>query len=206
MTASERDSGGANRRTRKLTTEQVRAIAERIAAGERHVDVATRFGVSVETVRAIKSGKRRADAIDEDLRERMQAALPTSVLDSAAVQSIIAALESGRSGREIAQRFGISASMVSAIKHGRTWSTVDPGVSARLAEKPQLGKALSAAQVAQVMRQLIDGRSSRQVAAAFGVSASTVLAIARGATWTHVAPAAASESDRAAGGPDGGSA
>ena len=198
MTASERDSGGANRRTRKLTTEQVRAIAERIAAGERHVDVATRFGVSVETVRAIKSGKRRADAIDEDLRERMQAASPTSALDSAAVRRIIAALESGRSGREIAEQFGISASMVSAIKHGRTWSTVDPGVSARLAEKPQRGKALSAAQVAQIKRQLIDGRSSRQVAAAFGVSASTVLAIARGTTWARIAPASANEADSAA--------
>jgi hypothetical protein len=36
--------------------------------------VAERFGVSVETVGAIKSGKRRARAIDDDLRARMTAA------------------------------------------------------------------------------------------------------------------------------------
>ena len=43
-------------RGKRLDAEQARAIAERIAAGERHTAIAERFGVSVETVGAIKSG------------------------------------------------------------------------------------------------------------------------------------------------------
>ena len=54
-------SSRLEQRGKKLALDQVRAIAECIAAGERHAAVAKRFGVSVETVGAIKSGKRWAD-------------------------------------------------------------------------------------------------------------------------------------------------
>jgi DNA-binding NarL/FixJ family response regulator len=185
------DSPSARSATRgsNLTPEQVRAIAECIAAGERHTDIAARFGVSAQTVGAIKSGKRGSAAIDEALRARMAAATPLApVLDEAAVRTIIAALESGRSGREIAGEFGISPSMVSAIKHGRTWSAVDPGLASRLAAKPRAGKALVAEQVAAIKQRLAAGRSSRKVAEEFGVSASTIQAISQGRTWADIEP------------------
>jgi DNA-binding CsgD family transcriptional regulator len=175
-------------KSRRLTAEQIRAIGECIAAGERHTEVARRLGVSAETVRAIKSGKRGSSAIDEELRARMKAAPGAGVLDAAAARQVMAALEAGRSGRSIAEEFGISPSMVSAIKHGRAWAELDPQLPERLAAKVQPGKALRAAQVAEIKQRLAAGQSSRKVAAQFGVSASTVLAIARGKTWTHVAP------------------
>ncbi len=78
--------------------------------------------------------------------------------------------------------------MVSAIKHGRAWSELDPGLPARLAAEPRQGKALTAEQVARIKRRLLDGGSSRKVAAEFGVSASTVRAIAQGKTWAEVSP------------------
>jgi len=78
--------------------------------------------------------------------------------------------------------------MVSAIKHGRAWSELDPGLPARLAAEPRQGKALTADRVAQIKRRLLDGGSSRKVAAEFGVSASTVRAIAQGKTWAEVLP------------------
>lgn len=176
--------GSARPGGKRLDAEQVRAIAECIAAGERHTALAARFGVSVETIGAIKSGKRWAEAIDDDLRARMQAAIPApAALDADAARRVMSALEEGRSGRQIAEEFGISASMVSAIKHGRAWADLDPELPARLADKPRQGKALTAPQVDQIKQRLAAGESSRAVAAAFGVSPSTVRAIASGKTW-----------------------
>ena len=175
-------------RGKNLEPDQVRAIAECIAAGERHGAIAERFGVSVETVGAIKSGKRWAGVIAEDLRARMASAPTGTVLDAAGARQVMAALEAGRSGRSIAGEFGISPSMVSAIKRGQAWAALDPELPVRLARKPQRGKVLSAAQVAEIKQRLSAGQSSRKVAAEFGVSASTVLAISQGRTWAGVAP------------------
>lgn len=172
----------------RLVEEQVRAIAECIAAGERHLSVAERFGVSVETVGAIKSGKRWAGSLDEDLRARMQVGAPPAVLDASSARRIMSALEEGRSGRSIADEFGISQSMVSAIKLGQAWASLDPGLPARLAQRPRRGKTLSEPEVAAIKYHLLSGASSRKVAAEFGVSSSTVLAISQGKTWAGVAP------------------
>jgi DNA invertase Pin-like site-specific DNA recombinase len=76
--------------------------------------------------------------------------------------------------------------MVSAIKGGRAWSALDPGLPARLAERPQRGKALVASQVAEIKQRLNAGQSSRKVAAEYGVSASTIQAISQGRTWAEV--------------------
>jgi transcriptional regulator with XRE-family HTH domain len=185
----ETSSNGAARRGKNLDLDQVRVIAERIAEGERHAAIAEDFGVSVQTIRAIKSGKRWAGAIDEVLRARMQEASSRVVLDAEGARGVMAALEVGRPGRSIAREFGISPSMVSAIKHGQSWSALDAGLVARLDGKPRQGKALSASQVAKIKRRLLEGGSSRKVAAEFGVSASTIIAIAQGRTWSEVAPA-----------------
>ena len=184
----------AEKRGTRLDAQRARAIAECIAAGERQVDVAARFGVSAETVGAIKSGSLWASAIDDDLRARMHAASTSAALDADGARRVMAALEAGRSGRSIAEEFGISPSLVSAIKHGAAWASLDPGLPARLGEQPKSGKALSAAQVGAIKRQLLEGRSSRKVAAEFGVSASTIQAIARGRTWAEVEPARAEDS------------
>lgn len=151
--------------------------------------VARRFGVSAETVGAIKSGARWASVVDSDLRSRMQAASPTAVaLDAAGARRVMAALEAGRSGRSIAEEFGISPSLVSAIKQGQAWASLDPQLPARLAATPPRGKSLDAEQVAAIKARLLAGGSSRKVAAEFGVSPSTVRSIALGKTWAHVAP------------------
>jgi len=178
----------ASERGKRLTPDLARAIAERVAAGEPHVAIGRTFGVSVETVGAIKSGKRWADAIDADLRARMQAASAGTVLDEAHARGVMAALEAGRAGRAIAEEFGVSESLVSAIRTGAAWASLDPGLADRLAEKPRQGKALSEAQVAQIKQRLAAGQSSRKVAAEYGVSGSTIQAISQGRTWAHVAP------------------
>jgi len=170
---------------KRLDAQQARAIAECIAAGERHTTIAERYGISVETVGAIKSGKRWASAIDDDLRVRMGQASPGDVLDEAGARGIMAALLAGRSGRSIAEEFGVSPSMVSAIGHGRAWASLDPEFPARLAEAPRKGKALSESQVAGIKRALREGRSTRKIAKEFGVSASTVQAISSGKTWAE---------------------
>jgi DNA-binding NarL/FixJ family response regulator len=178
-------------RGNNLTPGQAREIAESIAAGERQAEIAARFGISAQTVRAIKSGKRWSDAIDETLRTRM-ATTPSAagVLDASDVQRVMVALEAGRAGNSIAEEFGISPSMVSAIKHGRAWSALDPGLASRLATKPRAGKALVAEQVAEIKQRLFEGQSSRKIAEEFGVSASTIQAISQGRTWADVAPGA----------------
>ncbi len=187
----EGSSGGPGERGKNLEPDQVRAIAECIAAGERHTVIAERFGVSAQTVRAIKSGKRWAGAIDDDLRERMAGSSTAPTLSPVTARQVMAALEAGRSGRSIADEFGISPSMVSAIKHGKAWSALDPDLPARLAEGPRQGKALTAEQVAVIKQRVLAGGSSRRIAAEFGVSASTIRAISLGRTWAGVEPATA---------------
>lgn len=177
----------------KLTARQVRAIGECIAAGEHHTVVAERFGVSVETVGAIKSGKRWVDAIDPDLRARMAVAPTTTALDAEDARQVMAALEAGRSGRSIAEEFGVSPSTVSAIKHGQAWASLDPELPSRLAEKPRRGKALTAEQAAAIKQRLADGQSTRGIATQFGVSASTVRSIAQGRTWAGIEPSGSAE-------------
>jgi len=172
----------------KLTAENARTIAEAIAVAERHTVIAERYGVSVETVGAIKSGKRWADAIDDELRARMRAAEPSgAALDASAARRVMAALEAGRSGTSIAQEFAISPSMVSAIKTGKAWAELDPELPTRLAAIEQRGKKLTAEKVAEIKQRLAAGQSARKVAAEYGVSASTVQSIAQGRTWGEVA-------------------
>jgi len=184
----------SDERGKRLTPDQVRAIAECIAAGERHTTVAKRFGILVETVGAIKSGKRWAGCVDEALRACMQAAAPaTPALDAAGARRVMVALEAGRSGRSIAEEFGVSPSTVSAIKRGQAWAQLDPGFAARLADKPRRGKALTVSQVAEIKQRLLAGQSSRKVAVEYGVSASTVQAISQGKTWAEVAPRGSGE-------------
>jgi DNA-binding NarL/FixJ family response regulator len=79
--------------------------------------------------------------------------------------------------------------MVSAIRHGRAWSALDPGLASRLESRPRAGKALVAEQVAEIKQQLATGLSSRKVAEKFGVSASTIQAISQGRTWADIEPA-----------------
>ena len=183
----------ADKPGKRLEPAQVRSIAECIAAGERHTVLATRFGVSVETVGAIKSGKRWVEAIDDDLRARMAAASAAAVLDASGARGVMTALEAGRSGRSIAEEFGISPSLVSAIKTGAAWASLDPGLPQRLAAKPQRGKALTAPQVAEIKQRLLAGQSARRVAAEYGVSASAIQAISKGKTWAEVLPRGAAE-------------
>ena len=185
---SEDRGSGSDKRASRLEPDQVLAIAECIAAGERYAAVAERFGISVETVGAIKSGKRWAATVDDELRAKMRAAPTAAVLDTSTARGVMAALEAGRSGRSIAEEYGISPSMVSAIKRGEAWSALDPDLTARLAGRPRQGKALSLPRVAEIKGKLLAGKSSRKLAAEFGVSASTVLSIARGKTWAEVAP------------------
>ncbi len=179
---------GRPSRGKRLDAQQARAIAECIAAGERHTRIAERFGVSVETVGAIKSGTRWASVIDSELRTRVQEASSiTGVLDAEGARRVMDALEAGRPGREIAEEFGTSPSLVSAIKHGRAWADLDPGLPARLATAgPRQGKALTAERVVKIKQSLAAGGSSRKIAAEFGVSASTIRAIAHGKTWNDV--------------------
>ena len=134
--------GDVANRGKRLAPEQVLSIAERVAAGERHSAIAERFGVSVETVGAIKSGKRWAETVGADLRARMQVVSGGTVLDAARARDVVAALEAGRTGRSIAEEFGISPSMVSAIKNGRAWENIAPDLPARLAREPRRGKVL----------------------------------------------------------------
>jgi hypothetical protein len=172
-------SGGAPKRGKNLEPAEVRAIAECVAAGERHALVAERFGVSA----------RGASAIDDALRAKMAAVSNAPVLDAESARRVMTALEAGRPGRFIAEEFGISPSMVSAIKHGRAWSALDPDLPARLAVEPRKGKALVADQVSGIKQRLLEGRSTRSIAVEFGVSASTIQAISQGRTWAEVAPA-----------------
>ena len=186
IAASDLDLPGA---PEDLTVRQARSLAERSSGLSVDALVLTSF---IERVPI-------PDMAAEWCREKLNpgGTLVLSTPNANFARRVMAALETGRSGRAIAQEFGISPSMVSAIKHGRAWAALDPDLPTRLAEKPRQGKALEASQVAKIKRQLLRGVSSRKLAAEYGVSASTVLAISRGKTWAEIKASGAGETPSA---------
>lgn len=109
-------------------------------------------------------------------------------LSEGAVREIKALLQTGAVQRDIAKMFSVTASAVTAIRKGKTWSHV--AIVGSLPPASVLGSRhwnsrLDEAQVRDI-KQLLSTRTITQIATEFGVGSSTIADIAKGRTWSHI--------------------
>lgn len=102
-----------------LIEEDVLAILDRIKAGDKNVDIARDFAVSEQTISGIKTGQiwNRISGIEYKPRKRA----PRNVLSEEQVLEIDEELRNGASCKELAQRYGVTRSVIYNISIGRTW-------------------------------------------------------------------------------------
>lgn len=102
-----------------LEEDDVRAIFERIQAGDKNVDIAHDFAVSEQTISGIKTGQvwSRVTGVKYEPRKRA----PRNVLSEEQVLEIDAELRRGERTRVLAQRYGVTQSVIHNIAIGKTW-------------------------------------------------------------------------------------
>lgn len=105
-----------------LEREDVEVIHERLNAGERSTTIARDFCVSQQTISAIKRGQ-----LWGHVTGRPQLTRATRIhysLTEAQVRQIDEELRRGDSCRVVAQRYGVTYTVVYNIKIGKTWGHV----------------------------------------------------------------------------------
>lgn len=115
-----RAPAGEDVHSAKLTAEQVRDLRQRRADGVPLATLSEELGVTERTVSKIARGERwkgEGGPVD-DSRKR------TTLTPELAAQ-VREALAAGTSWRAIGRRFGITNPTVSAIKHGRHWTSAE---------------------------------------------------------------------------------
>lgn len=104
------------------------------------------------------------------------------VLTEANVFAILALLHKGYSAKSIAKQFGVSRQTIHDIAVGRTWT--------RLARPegfaPRTNRKLTEAQVQEIRALLAAGHTNTAIAPQFGVTRTTIHAIATGRTWRRI--------------------
>lgn len=117
----------------KLKNKDVLKIKKMILEGVRYKDIAKIFNIDKVTVSNIKTGERWGHLDDDsNMNERLKTfnnylkgeESGRSKLKEKDVKNIKLLLKTGTPGKEIAEMHGITATTVSDIKKGRTWSHV----------------------------------------------------------------------------------
>jgi uncharacterized protein YerC len=110
----------------KLNESNVLEIKELILAGWSNPDIALKFDISKDAISKIRCGKIWAHVTgfvyEFQGKARKGEANPHSALTTDKVLEIKRLLLRGETGRYISTLFGISTSLVSSIKKGRSWS------------------------------------------------------------------------------------
>jgi hypothetical protein len=105
-------------------------------------------------------------------------------LTEAMVLEIDALLRAGVSNGNIAEQADVSREIVSKIKAGRTWAKVTGRELVPVCRINAVGKRrLNAEQVADIRRREAAGESRRAIAASYGMSHTTIVAIVNRDTW-----------------------
>lgn len=139
----------------------------------------------------------RPDLIPAEKRARGERS-GMAILTENDVREIHRLIHVGWLQRDIAKRFNINQTHVSAIKHGRIWAHIKPEKPHRFAHglqihdeiKPRGEKnpraKLTTDNVREIRHMLKNGATRRTCAERFGVSDSTIGWIKKGATWTDI--------------------
>lgn len=150
-------------KSRKVTSEEVVAIREAVAAGNPRSDLAARYGISHQMVSNIASGRAFADVGGPLTSATPSRARPLTVDQVEAIRERLAA---GDDRAEVAKAFGVSHWTISSVVRGAT-----TGVTETTDDD-----------VVQMRRLHAEGVSQTEIARRFGTSQQRVSLIVRGSS------------------------
>jgi hypothetical protein len=161
-------------KARKVTSEEVVAIREAVAAGEPRAEVASRYGISHQMVSNIAAGRAFSDVGGPLTSAAATRARPLTVEQ---VEQIRKRLSAGEDRGAVAEAFGVSHWTIASVVRGST-----TGVAEDRAEDDEVVQ----------MRRLHDaGVSQTEIARRFGTSQQRVSLIVRGSSHaSHGGPIA----------------
>lgn len=176
------DSSRKGRATalKKVTADQVQAIRERYAAGERSRDLAQEFGVSVSQVGRIVTGLSRKLQGPLPVPQWRQQGLsrPGGKLREEQREQIRQAHAAGHRPVDIARAFGVSEGYVAEVVRGRRKVT-NPRPAKRRHLTPEEAREIRS-------RWERGGVKQKWLADEFGIAPSAVSRIVRGLAWKEV--------------------
>ncbi len=152
-------------KSRKVTSEEVVAIREAVAAGTARADISARYGISHQMVSNIASGRAFADVGGPLTSAAATRARPLTMEQ---VERIRARLAAGEDRMAVAQAFGVSHWTITSVLRGAT-----TGVAEASGDDDE---------VMQMRRLHSEGVSQTEIARRFGTSQQRVSLIVRGSS------------------------
>lgn len=117
------NNAGESNPAATITEAQAEVIRSRLASGDRGSDIARDLGVSKSLVSRVRRGRTWNDGSFPVRTGYVRGEQhPAATVTAETVADIRSRLESGERGADIARALGVSASLVSRIKTGKTWS------------------------------------------------------------------------------------
>lgn len=151
-------------KSRKVTSGEVVAIREAVAAGSPRSEIAARYGISHQMVSNIASGRAFADVGGPLTSAAAGRARPLTVDQVEAIRERLAA---GEDRAEVATAFGVSRWTISSVVRGATTGVAE---------------ASDDDEVVQMRRLHSEGVSQTEIARRFGTSQQRVSLIVRGSS------------------------
>ncbi|KQR52390.1 hypothetical protein ASF88_12670 [Leifsonia sp. Leaf336] len=152
-------------KSRKVTSEEVVAIREAVAAGTPRADISARYGISHQMVSNIASGRAFADVGGPLTSAAVTRARPLTVEQ---VERIRERLAAGEDRAAVAEAFGVSHWTIASVVRGATTGVVETS-----GEDDD---------VVQMRRLHSEGVSQTEIARRFGTSQQRVSLIVRGSS------------------------
>ena len=177
-----------SRRT-TLSDGDVIAVRNRYRNGEDQDILAQELGLTVNSLRALVSGRTFADVPNPvPLRERR--IVNGGKLNEADVLDIRQQAHTGNSPTELADKYDISRGHISRTISGKAWSHVGgpvvPADGPAVGERAGMSK-LTRAQVVEICNQYAAGGiTQKDLASEHGVSVSTVRKVTNKYSWAHI--------------------
>lgn len=178
-----------------LDREQIRLIKAALVLGAGSGELASKYGVSRNTISRISTGKRWADVPEPSLKEASKLLPEMPIrrrprLSPEVVRLVKAALVLGETRPAVAKRFSLGVKAVGNIKAGRTWTQV-PWPAREEAKRllpdsrGRTGRRLDHQQVLSIKAALVLGESQGDIATEFGITQAAVSSIKCGG-WRSV--------------------
>jgi DNA-binding MarR family transcriptional regulator len=178
----------------KLDEIDVLKIRRMAAQGVRPRAIAKKYKVKDNTIRDIIRGRTWSHVPEADPEYRaaplMGSRTNNAKLTEGQVRSILIALDQGAVANDLARKYGVDASIITGIRHGKIWKHVAEqlyGDAAPTIPASRHQSKLTEGQVRSILIALDQGAMARDLARKYGVHSSIISAIRRGKIWKHVA-------------------
>jgi hypothetical protein len=163
---------------RDPTKKEVLGIDQRIRDGERHQDIANKYGFHINTIHHIATGKTWSDVTG-------RIPFDPAILTKEQVLEIDLRLRNGEKDSDLAQQYGVDRKTINDIKTGRTWSDVTGRVYVPI-DRTLIKNILTKEQILEIDQRLRDGEKGNPTAKAYGVSSATITGIKTGKSWSEL--------------------